>query len=683
MPRPKGTPLRAFAIFLLAAVIGVSGGLLGSAFQHGLTWIQRLLTGVQADQDLSDAVRANLTWWQTMLVPTVGGLAAGCVILLLRGKKPPFGIADLVVLVQLRKGAIRLRESLVQIVASACTIGSGGSIGREGANSHIAATVASLLARWTRVGSRSRAVLIGCGVSAGMATSYNAPIAGAIFVMEVVLGNFAMDVFAPIVVASVLATMVRGEILGTGAIYSESLRDSFSIVPSTLVLMAILLGVFCGFGGLIFRAALRGGRRLFAALKLPAPLALALGGLVVGAIGVFMPETWGNGFEVVDQIAQGPTGVLIVTLFFWKLVATCATVGSGGLGGIFTPNLVIGAAFGAFFVYGLDALQTGGEDTTDYLAKEIAVFTFVGMAGLTAATMHAPVTAVVLIFELTGHYEIVLPAMLCSIVASITSSLVDQDSYYTAAIRAKGEEVPAGIEDMAIRSTFVRDVMRADCITVRDTASFQEVMALLASHRGDTIYVQDEKGSLIGRIELQDVKNFINDPTLTAAVIAADLTRPAITARPDDSIAAVMPQFDDPELGEVAVVSGQSPPRLIGHVRHRDVIATIGSEVLGPQRRSTRLSVGDRDARDLRLPRGHRFASLPVPDAWVGHAVDALPSDSRRDVVVLAALRTAADGKERSHAATPDFVLQDGDRVIVLGSADAIRGLVATTKPVD
>ena len=673
MPRAKGTPLRAFAIFVLAAVIGVGGGVLGSGFQHGLTAIQRLLTGMQPEEQLSKAVTDNLTWWQTLLVPTVGGLAAGLVVMLLRGKKPPFGIADIVVLVQLRKGVIRLRESIVQIVASACTIGTGGSIGREGANSHIAATIASLLARWTRVGSRSRSVLVGCGVAAGMATSYNAPIAGAMFVMEVVLGNFAMDVFAPIVVASVLATMVRGGFLGEEAIYSDTLANTRLEVEQGLVLTAIVLGMFCGFGGLFFRYALASGRRLFARLRLPPPLALALGGLIVGGIGIYVPETWGNGWEVVDTIAHGPTITLVVTLLIWKVVATVSTVGSGGLGGIFTPNLVIGAAFGAFFVYGIDALSSASASDAD-LGNKIAVFAFVGMAGLTSATMHAPVTAVVLIFELTGHYEIVLPAMLCSIVASITSSFVDQDSYYTAAIRDRGEEVPAGIEDMAIRSTFARDVMRTDLHTVKDTARFDEVMELLGNHRGDTIYVVDDDGRLAGRIELQDVKNFINDPTLSSVVIAADLTRPAIAATSDDSIAALMPRFDDPELREIVVIDAHQTKRPLGRVRHLDVITTIGSEVLGPQRRSTRLAVGDRDRRDLRLPRGHEFAAVALPDEWVGHAIDALPADDRNDLVVVSVVRTT-DGRETTLAAHPELVLEEGDQIVVLGNASAIRQL--------
>ena len=170
-------------------------------------------------------------------------------------------MADLVGLVQLRKGALRIRQSIVQIVSSACTIGSGGSIGREGANSQIAATVASMIARVTKLSSKQRAVLIGCGVAAGMATSYNAPIAGAIFVMEIVLGNFAMDVFAPIVVASVLATIVRNELLTEARVY-QLVSQEVQRLPLGLILAALVLGLFCGVGGVLFRGALRRGRGL-------------------------------------------------------------------------------------------------------------------------------------------------------------------------------------------------------------------------------------------------------------------------------------------------------------------------------------------------------------------------------------------------------------------------------------
>lgn len=683
MPKSKGLPLRAFAIFLLAAGIGVAGGLLGSLFQQSLDGMQSLLTGRVLDLDpgrpgqqteaLSEAVRRDLSWWQTLLLPTAGGAVAGLLLLLLRGKRPPFGLADLVVMVQLRKGALRFRDNVVQLLSSASTIGSGGSIGREGANSQLAALVAALVARWTRVGSRPRAVLIGCGVAAGMATSYNAPIAAAIFVMEVVLGNFAMDVFAPVVVASVLATIVRKQWLGEVAVYQSDANAVASLSPQ-LILAAVVLGVLCGIGGIFFRAGLDRGRSLFQALRLPLPIGMALGGLVVGAIGIFMPEAWGNGIDVIRECATGTTSLgVVLTLFLWKQVATIATVGSGGLGGIFTPNLVIGAAFGAMFAQVLGQL-------TPLTPGHTATFVFVGMAGLTAATMHAPVTAVVLVFELTGHYELTLPVMLCSIVGSITAALIDQDSYYTAAIKRKGEQLPGGVEDLAIRSTYVRDVLRQDTRTVRDTAGFAEVMGLLGTFRGDTIYVVDGQGALTGRIELQDVKNFLNDPSLTSVVIAADLTRPVVTTTADQSIATVLPLFDDPELREVAVVSGQpiagqtgagQAGRLLGRVRHQDVLTTLGDEVLGQQRRSGRIAVGPEE---LELPADHELRTVPLPDTWAGLAVDALPPASVRDLVVVMALRPGPRGDDVL-AATPELVLQTGWRVVVLGKREAIRKL--------
>ena len=398
---------------------------------------------------------------------------------------------------------------------------------------------------------------------------------------------------------------------------------------------------------------------------------MALGGFVVGAIGTFMPEAWGNGFEVIHIVAHGaPTIGVVLTLFVWKQLATVATVGSGGLGGIFTPNLVIGAAFGALFAYLLRTIGVADDGQT-------STFVFVGMAGLTAATMHVPVTAVVLVFELTGHYELVLPVMLCSIVASITASLIDEDSYYSEAIKRRGEQLPVGMEDLAIRTTFVRDVLRRDCLTVADTARFGEVMRQLGEHRGDTLYVQDQRGGLVGRIELQDVKNFLNDPSLTAAVIAADLTRPVVTARPDDSIAAVMPRFDDPELREIAVVDAQEPPRLLGRVRHQDVITTLGSEVLGQQIRRARVSLDGRTGdEDLRLPAGHDGHPLPVPVAWVGLAGDAIPEASRRDIVLVTAIRTT-NGRPDHVAATPDLVLQEGWQGVVSGTREAAARLVA------
>jgi CBS domain-containing protein len=287
--------------------------------------------------------------------------------------------------------------------------------------------------------------------------------------------------------------------------------------------------------------------------------------------------------------------------------------------------------------------------------------------------MHAPVTALVLVFELTGHYELTLPIMLCSIAASITASMLDRDSYYSSVFRAKGEAQPGGIEDLAIRTTYVRDVARADALAVRDTASFAEVMRLLSANRGDTVYVQDAAGAVVGRIELQDVKGFLNDPSLTSVVIAADMTRTAVTATPERSLADLLPLFDDPELREVAVVASAESPRLLGRVRHQDVLTTLGDEVLGQPRRTGSVSFG---GEDLLLPAGHELRTIPLPDTWNGLSVDALPPEQLGGAVAVMAMRPGPQGYEPL-AARPDLVLHDGWRLVVLGPRDAVRHLRA------
>ncbi len=664
MGGPKSVPTRTVGIFLLAASIGVAGGLLGTGFQHVLVWIQHALVG--PGDRLSDAVRTHLSTWQTLAVPALGGVAAGFALMLRRDKKAPFGITDIIGLVALRKGTIRFRDSLAQIIASACTIGSGGSIGKEGANSHLAATFAAIVSRWLKVSSRTRAMLLGCGVAAGMATSYNAPIAGAIFVMEAVLGNFAMDVFAPIVVASVVATILRRALLDDHAIYAGGLPVDLGALSWHLVLSALLLGVFCGMGGILFRRSLTLGRRAFAALRTPAPITLGLGGLCVGAIGLFMPEVWGNGFEVIENIVSGanPAPItLVLSLFVWKVAATVTTIGSGGLGGIFTPNLVVGAAFGAFFAWVLETIAPSTDVTTARSAQ--ITFAFVGMAGLCAAVTHAPVTAIVLVFELTGHYELTLPLMLCSITASVVARMIDEDSYYSEALRQKGETLPTGLEELALKTTYVRDVMRKEVATVRDVAGFDEVMDLLSKERSDAIYVLDAEGALVGRIELHDVKNFINDPTLSSVVIAQDLTRPAVTASPDDSIASILPYFDDASVSEIAVTQA-NPRRLLGCVRQQDVIAGFRSEVLGQQRRARLRSFDRKRSEQIDLPIGWEITELIVPPEWHGLAIDNLPVSALAWMAPLTVESPTDDGTTLRLGATQDIVLQQGWRMVAL-----------------
>ncbi len=660
MPKARGLRLESIWIYVQAAVVGVGGGVLGVAFRKGVDIFQEFIMGPGAPMDV------RLPAWQCVLFPTVGGFAAGLALLLVHNKRGPFGISDVIQLAVTRHGRIRPLHNLVHIISSGCSIASGGSIGREGANSQLGAMCASILGHRFPNSTRSRTVLLGCGIAAGIAGAYKAPIASAIFVMEVVLGNFAMDILAPLVVSSVISTLITVAAFSQNPLYR--IGGDLALTDWRLVLSAAVLGGMCGFGGIAFRRTMEGGRRLFAALPLPLSLRMALGGLVVGVIGIWYPEVWGNGQVTIEVIAD-PKYLIgfapLVALLVLKLVATASTAGSGALGGVFTPNLVVGAAFGAAFARVIE--QFGGGDYHTH-------FALVGMCGMVAATAHAPITAILLIFEMTKDYGLILPLMLCSVVGSVVARLLDKDSIYTAKLRAAGHEMHTGLEEMAIHANYVRDVMRASFNAVPDTAPLDDILDLFNKSREGTIYVVDDSGLLMGLIQLHDVKQFINDPTLGSVVIAADLTRPSPVVHAEESLAQVIGRFDDPDLDELPVVDRAEQPRLMGRITRRDIVTCLSEEVLGQRSLRAKLKAPDREeATFVELPSESRLARLRVPPALVDRSLASLDLPDTAGLSVLVLVRHDDLGREERVFPLGTTVLHEDDHLVVLGHNDAIE----------
>jgi len=683
MAKAQRLRLEASGIFLLAAIVGALGGFGGWAFREILQYLQAFAMGPAAGKDIAVAATDNVVeaasalspLWR-IVIPAAGGLLAGLLLLIVVKRPSPFGIAGYMEMVQTRRSKIHPFRSLGQILSSTCSLASGGSLGREGAITHISTTFASIFGGTLKEGSRNRVVLVACGVAAGMASSYNAPIAGAIFVMEVILGSFAMEIFAPLVVSSVISTIVTKFLVGHGEpLYmADPEKVQLLVDHAPLILSAILLGVFCGAGGVLFNMALEWGRKLFQLIPGPALCRLALGGLLVGGIGVWYPEVWGNGYEAINLItdklvkddALNPMPMLLAILFL-KLVATSFTVGSGALGGVFTPTLVVGASFGAFFAYGLDFFTVVEEDTKE-------VFTLVGMAGICAATTHAPITAIMLIFELTLDYNIILPVMLCSIIASLTARFLAPDSYYTARLRERGHAQAAGVEELAMATNYVRDIMRADAVRVHQTESFEHVMDLFSSTRRDTVYVVDPMFTLTGRIHLHDVKYFINDPSLGSVVIAADLTRRAVTVTPDETLASILPRFDDPDLDELAVVSESHAPTLKGRVTRRDVMACLSDEVLGKRRLRTRFRTREgREDSHVELPTATDLDKFTMPAHLAGRTIGSL--DLPAGILPLVLVERTQDGREQRVLAEPQTVIPPDSDLIVMGKLESLKRL--------
>jgi len=450
-------------------------------------------------------------------------------------------------------------------------------------------------------------------------------------------------------------------------------------------LAALPLGVACGGAAVAFQRLLQRASAAFAALALPSAVKPALGGLLVGAIGLCWPEVFGNGFHEVADLLAGrlptfdPARLLAASallLFLLKPVATACSVGSGGQGGVFTPAMMVGATLGAMAA----AVLNRAASAAGLGATTIQTLTIVGMGGALAGVTHAPITAVALLFEMTQRPALIVPLAVGAVAASLTAKFLARDSLYTERLRARGVPVDAGIEELALRQTRIGDLLDREVPLIAPRTSLQEIADRFAREHLDVLYVVDERRALQGIVTLHDVKEFLNRSAGAAgrAVIAHDVMRRPAALDPKSSLADVLDHFDEPDYDELPVVDAEGA--LLGRVTRRDLLSTLHLEVLGrPSLRAKFVIEGDDHARYLELPRGFEMARLPVTSALAGKRLGDTGLRRNHHLVVLAILRSDPEIGEQRVAFDPDFKLEEGQQVVVMGrreDLDAARAAI-------
>ena len=546
-----------------AGVIGFCGAACSIGYRLATGFIHKVFTGNTAPGLVESFTQLPL--WGRLLVPAIGGLIAGAVIQFGARFHGHVTTSDYMEAVVLGDGKISSRRSLVKSLSALFTNASGGSIGREGALVQLSAMVASLAGRLQRWTTPRLRLLVGCGAAAGIASAYNAPIAGAMFVAEIVLGSMAMEIFGPLVFASVIATLTVRGFLGPGPLYEIPLfrlNGNWEIGPY------VLLGLGSGLIAPWFIRLLRASEKWAGHISAPVYLKMCAGGLVVGALAVFYPQVCGNGYSVINEILRGQwLWQTLVLILIFKVLATTATFGSGAVGGVFTPTLFIGANLG--FLFG-----TGTQHLTGSLAVNPSAFALVGMGAFLAAATHAPIMAIIMIFELTLDYQIILPLMLACVVAYYTSVKIEKRSIYAEALTRKG----VGDYTRQLAELHVRDLMKPNPLTISLTTGFSEIGERFIATRFNYLYVTDD-GRFLGAVSLHDIKSYRNMPELAKVVIAGDLLRDSFpVARPDASLTEALERFSHHHGERLPVVSGDQ--RLIGSIAKTDVIlALAGSTV--------------------------------------------------------------------------------------------------------
>ena len=405
---------------VVATFVGVLGALAVEGFRALLFALESLLVGARGGHLVSAAT--VLAPEARLLAPAIGGLAAGLLLWLAERSgraEPPSHGGDYIEAVAIGRGRLDLRGGALKVLASLLVVSTGGAVGREGAMVLLAAMGASAVGRVVGRTVDLRLV-VSCGAAAGLAAAYHAPLAGAVFVAEILLGSLALAQLGPVIVAAVMAYGVSVAVGGRAVLFPLA---AVADPDAAQVALMVALGLAGGLAGAALLRWLEAARQIYARLALPLPLAFALGGLLVGLLSLWRPEVWGNGYSSIHQQLNAPGAWQVVALVLaLKLLAVGATTGSGAPGGVFTPTLFVGAACGALIAAGLHALG---------LTQAVEpVYALLGMATLLAATTHAPVMAALMVFEMTGQYNMLAVLLPACVVAALVSRRLHPLSVY-------------------------------------------------------------------------------------------------------------------------------------------------------------------------------------------------------------------------------------------------------------
>jgi len=416
------------SLIVLSLTVGVAGGFAALFFRWLITFFQNLFFVRTA------AILSFLGAYYIVLIPALGGLIVGPLIYFFAREAKGHGVPEVMEAVALKGGRIRPRVSLVKALASSICIGSGGSVGREGPIVQIGSAVGSTIGQALKMSEDRIKNLVACGAAAGISATFNAPIAGVFFALEVILGEFSTGSFSAVVLSSVTASIIARAFLGDHPAFDI---PKYSLQSPWEIGNYFLLGILCAVTALLFIKILYFFEDVFDAIKIPEYIKPVFGGFIIGATGLFFPQIFGVGYETVSLALTG--NILITTLallIFVKILATSITIGSGGSGGVFAPSLFIGAMLGGFFGYVVGAFYPGWAGVS-------GAYALAGMGGVFAAAAHAPITAILILFEMTNNYRIILPLMITCVISVTIISLLSKENIYTEKLLRRGVDLRA------------------------------------------------------------------------------------------------------------------------------------------------------------------------------------------------------------------------------------------------
>lgn len=557
---------------ILAVAIGLLSGLGNYAFRKTIDFVHWAVVEQGMELFAISFDEWSLSRVLVILFPVAGGLML-IPFGLFFAKDLRFGFPAFLERVNLRGAKIEVRTIFTRGLASAITLGTGGSAGQEGPIAQIGGAIGSQFGQTFKVSGDRLKVLVACGVSGGVAATFNAPIAGVFFAQEIVLlSSFEISSFTSIVIASGMSTVVSRALLGNiPALAAPPYILSGPWELLLYLLLGLIIGMFAaGFIDIHFRIKDR-----FDNLKIPRLAKPIFGGLLVGAVGIFFPQVFGNGYEFMETVMRGEGAwYLLAALIVMKVVATSVTLGSGLPGGLFAPSLYIGAVTGgAFGKLAQMAFPT--------VATTPGAYALVGMGAFLSAATHAPMTAIFLLFEITASYQVIIPIMLTCVIGTGISRHFKKESLDTVELSRAGINLEAGKERNIMKSLRVREVMAADPESVPENMTLGQFAHFIASTRHTNFPLINTNGELTGIISVQDFMGVVFERDLMDLVVIKELaTLDVITVTGDDDLDQAMKKIGYRNIEQLPVVDREGGNKLVGIISRRDMVSAYNRALM-------------------------------------------------------------------------------------------------------
>jgi len=653
-------------MIIVAIIIGLLAGFAAVGIRFLIKEISAL--SFQGEGNLLNNI-LNTSWYWILIIPVLGGLIVGPIIYFFAPEAKGHGVPEVMQAILLKGGNIRPRVAFIKAIASSITIGTGGSVGREGPIIQIGSSLGSMIGQFLRVPSKRLKTLVGCGAAAGIAAAFNAPVAGALFAVEIILMDFAIAQFSPIVISSVIATVVSHTFEGK---FVAFIVPKYQLVSPQEIGFYFILGALAGLVSYLFIKLLYLCEDIFDnKIKYPEYVKPAMGGVLVGAIALLFPEIMGVGYDTINNALYGNMiWYMALALIFIKIIATSVTLGSGGSGGIFAPSLFMGATLGFFF-----------GNIVNYFFPNITAspgaYALVAMGGLVAGTTRAPITAIIIVFELTSDYNIILPLMVTCIISTILSSKLSRESIYTLKLLMRNIGIKEGMEINIMESLFVKEVFRPEVEVIADTDNFSQIVNKVLKGRSAEYPVVDRNRNVKGIISIYDIKDhFFEREELKDILIAADIADTNFESLPLESNCQVaLDKMSRYDLEGLPVVSTDNGNKLIGYIWRKDIQDAYQKEIERTEIASniaSSISMKE-DEKLYHFMEGYSIVEIPVPKIFIGKSIRELDIRKKYGVDVLSIKMGIKSEIKIKAIPNPNHIFTEEQAIIIAGEIKNIN----------